>query len=127
MANKGQLAGGVFDTLLMLRTSGDGSLTTTGTCSGVSIYGTPASGATAKVVVPAAASTTTLIVEIQVADTDADTSYATVAQSEVITAAGEYDIRFATRRRYVRSKHSVAGTSPDFGAVQIGITSGGFG
>lgn len=127
MANKSFLAGGVFDTLLMLRSSGDGSLTTTGTCSGVTINGTPAGGATAKVVVPAAATTTTLLVEIQVADTDADGSYATVAQSESISAAGEYAIRFATRRTYARCKVSVAGTSPDFGAVQIGITSGGFG
>jgi len=126
MANKAVMSGGAFDTLLMLRTSDDGSLTTTGTCSGVEINGTPADGVTAKVVVPAAASTTTLVVEVQVADTDADGSYATVAQSEAISATGEYSIRFATRRKYARGQYSVAGTSPDFGAVEVGIVAEGF-
>jgi len=81
---------------------------------------------TAKVVVPAAVATTTLLVEIQVADTDADGSYVTVAQSEVIGAVGEYDVRFATKRDYVRGQFSVAGTTPDFGAVQVGIVPSGF-
>lgn len=126
MANKAKMGGGVFDTLLMLRRASDGSLTTTGTYSGVEINGTPADGATARIVVPAAAATTTLIVEIQVADTDADASYVTVAQSEVISAAGEYCVRFSTRRDYARANVSVAGTTPDFGAVEIGITTEGF-
>ncbi len=126
MAVKGRMSGGAFDTLLMLRKSADGSLTTTGTCSGVEINETPVDGMTVKCVVPAAASTTTLLVEVQVADTDADGSYATVAQSEVITAAGEYDIRFATQRRYVRGQYSVAGTTPDFGAVEVGVVPHGF-
>jgi len=119
-------SGGAFDSLLMLRRDTDGSLTTTGTCSGVAIYETAAKGATARVVVPAAADTTTLIVEIQAADTDADASYVTVAQSEVISATGEYNIRFGTERDYVRCNLSVAGTSPDFGAVEIGVVGGGF-
>ena len=126
MANKGQLSGGAFDTLLMLRKSADGSLTTTGTCEGVEINGTPANGATAKVIVPSAVATTTLVVEVQVADTDADGSYETVAQSETITATGEYDIRFATRRAYARGQFSVAGTTPDFGAVVVGVVAHGF-
>jgi len=126
MANKAFYAGGAFDTLLMLRKTTDGSLTTTGTCAGVGIYGTPVKGMAAKIVVPTAAATTTLLAELQAADTDADGSYATIAQSESITAAGEYAIRFATRRTYVRAKFSVAGTSPDFGAVQMGIVAEGF-
>lgn len=120
-------AGGAFDALQMLRAGDtDGSLTTTGTCDGVDISGTPADGATAKVVVPARAADTTLIVEIQVADTDADASYETVGQSETISATGEYNIRFATERTYARCKVSVAGTTPDFGAVSIGIVNEGF-
>lgn len=126
MANKAVMSGGAFDTLLMLRKSADGSLTTTGTCDGVEINATPADGVTAKVVVPAAVDTTTLLVEVQVADTDADGSYATVAQSESISATGEYCIRFSTRRKYARGKYSVAGTTPDFGAVQVGIVAEGF-
>lgn len=126
MAVKGRMSGGAFDALLMLRKDTDGSLTTTGTCEGVEASETPVDGMTVKVVVPAAAATTTLLVEVQVADTDADGSYNTVAQSETITAAGEYDIRFATQRKYVRGKYSVAGTSPDFGAVEVGVVAHGF-
>jgi len=126
MANKAIMSGGAFDTLLMLRRSADGSLTTTGTCDGVEINGTPSDGVTAKVVVPSAVDTTTLLVEVQVADTDADGSYVTVAQSEVLSATGEYSVRFHTRRKYARGQFSVAGTTPDFGAVQVGIVGEGF-
>lgn len=123
---KARRGGTAFDALLMLRAASEGSLTTTGTCSGVAIYETPADGATAKIVVPAAASTTTLVVEVQAADTDADGSYVTVGQSETITAAGEYAVRFASQRAYARAKFSVAGTSPDFGAVAVGVVPHGF-
>ena len=93
----------------------------------MALGGTPAVGSVARIAVPAAFSTVeTLLVEIQVADTDADGSYVTVAQSEVITAVGEYAVRFASRRAYARAKFSVAGTTPDFGAVQVGVTCGGF-
>ncbi len=123
---KTRMSGSAFDTLLMLRASAEGSLTTTGTCEGLDVGETPVDGMTAKVVVPAAATETTLVVEVQVADTDADGSYETIAQSETISAVGEYSVRFATQRRYVRGKYSVAGTSPDFGAVQAGIVPHGF-
>lgn len=117
---------GAFDSLLMLRPSSEGSLTTTGTCSGVQINETPADGMTAKISVPAAAATTTLLVEIEAAGTDADGSYIRVAASETISAAGAYCVRFATQRPYVRAKFSVAGTTPDFGAVEVGIVPHGF-
>jgi len=126
MALKGRMSGSAFDTLLMLRKSTDGSLTTTGTCEGVDVGETPVDGMTVKVVVPSACATTTLLVEVQVAGTDTDGSYATVAQSELITAAGEYDVRYASQRQYVRGKFSVAGTSPDFGAVEVGVVPHGF-
>lgn len=126
MANKVKFVGGVFDTDLMLRKTADGSLTAAGTCDGVALGGTPAVGSVARIAVPDAFTTTTLLVEIQVADTDADGSYVTVAQSELITAAGEYAVRFASRRAYARAKFTVAGTTPDFGAVQVGVTCGGF-
>jgi len=102
------------------------SLTTTGTCSGVQINETPVDGMTAKVIVPSAVATTTLLVEIQAADVDTDASYVTIAQSETITAIGEYCIRFATQRDYVRGKFSVAGTTPDFGVVEVGVVAHGF-
>ena len=115
-----------FDSLMMLRVSGDGSLTTTGTYNGVAVYESPVRGWAAKVVVPARAADTQLIVFVQAADTDADGSYVTIAQSEGITATGEYAVPFGTQKDYVRLYAEVAGTTPDFGAVQVGIVPRGF-
>jgi hypothetical protein len=115
-----------FDDDLMLRPSTEGSLTTTGTCEGLEINETPADGVTAKISVPARAADTELVVKIQAADTDSDASYETIAQSEPIDAVGVYGVRFATQRKYVRPLCEVAGTTPDFGATEIGIVPHGF-
>jgi hypothetical protein len=124
---KAARGGGAFDDLLMLRKSTDGSLSTTGTYNGVAINETPAGGMTARVVVPAAAGTgPQLIMFVQTSDDDVDANYKDIAVSEPITAAGEYAIRFATQRKYARCRAEVAGTTPDFGAVQVGIVPAGF-
>jgi 5-hydroxyisourate hydrolase-like protein (transthyretin family) len=135
--DKAKFGGQAFDSLLMLRDTDDGSLShtdstgTTETTAGVEIQETPADGMTARVIVPAVTADHKLTVEIQAADTDADASYETVAQSEAITAVGEYNIRFATQRTYVRQKSSLAtdgtaSTAPDFGKIIIGVVPGGF-
>ncbi len=125
--DKARMSGSAFDTQLMLRTSADGSLDTTGTYNGIQINETPAKGMTAKAVVPAAAGTgPQLILFVQAADTDADGSYETIAQSKPISATGEYAIRFSTQKDYVRLYAEVAGTTPDFGAVQVGVVPVGF-
>jgi hypothetical protein len=113
----------MFDDLLMLIDGdSDGSLTTTGTYSGVEVDESPVSGLTFEVRVPAAASTTTLDIDIQQADTDADGSYATIASFPQITAAAsKISIGAYVWKDYVRASVSVAGTSPDFGAVSLGI------
>ena len=113
----------MFDSLLMLRDGAtDGSLTTTGTTDGVEIQESPVRGLTFIAIVPAAAATTTLDIEIQSADTDADGSYATIISFPQITAAGIHNIHVAVKERYVRGKYSVAGTTPDFGAVTVVIS-----
>lgn len=117
---------GPFDALKMFRESTDGSLTTTGTYSGIDLSETAVKGIAIRAVVPAAAATTTLDLIIQVADTDADGSYAEACRFETITAVGEYVTRLTTQRKYARLKAEVAGTSPDFGAVEVGPTIGGF-
>lgn len=118
----------LFDANLMLRATTDGSLTAASTYDGVSLRETPADGITVKASVPAAAGTTpAATIAIEVADTDAEASYVEIARFEPITAAGEYAIRVASQRRYMRANVvSVVGTNADFGAVQIGPTVGGF-
>ena len=119
---------GAFDTNLMLRTTADGSLNTTGTYTGVAVYEAPADGFTVRISVPAAAGTgPQLICIIQAADTEVDGSYVTIAQTEGISSVGDYALRVSTQRTRIRLSAEVAGTTPDFGAVQIGVVAGGFG
>ena len=122
MANKHRTSAQVFDTNLLLRKTTDGSLTTTGTYSGVAIYETAVKGAKMKVVVPAAGGTTPLATFIvQAADSDVDGSYNEIARSEAVDAAGEYVVGFSTQRTYVRLAVEVSGTDPDFGVCLAGI------
>jgi hypothetical protein len=122
MANKARTSAAAFDSLLMMRKTADGSLTTTGTYDGVAIYETAARGAAMKVTVPAAAGTTPLATFIvQAADTDDDGSYTEIARSEPVGAVGEYLVGFSTQRDYVRLAVEISGTLPDFGAVQAGV------
>jgi hypothetical protein len=121
MVDQAKYGGAVFDKELMLRAASAGDLDETETGSAVEVGPTPAEGATARIVVPQATGTDpTVTVEIQVCATSGGT-FVTVAQSEEITAAGEYAVRFATQKSYVKHKATVGGTTPDFGAVEIGV------
>lgn len=126
MALEVKRSSGPFDALRMMRESTDGSLTTTGTYNGIDLSETPVGGIVIRAVVPSAVATTTLDLIIQAAGTDAEASYVEVARFEQITAAGEYITRLTTQRRYARISVEVAGTTPDFGEVEIGPTMGGF-
>jgi len=123
---------GPFDVNLMLRESTDGALTTTGTYNGIAISETPVKGLPVRAVVPAVSATqgttylTQLDLILEAADTDADASYVPIGRFEPITAVGEYVQRVATQRAYLRLKAEVSGTTPDFGAVEVGTTIGGF-
>jgi hypothetical protein len=112
----------MFDDLLMLIDGdSDGSLTTTGTYSGIEVDESPVSGFAFLAVVPNEADVNTLDIDIQQADTDADGSYATIASFPQIDAVGRYSIVAYVWKDYVRASVSVAGTTPDFGAVSVGI------
>jgi hypothetical protein len=78
-------------------------------------------GFTFLAIVPNEADVNTLNIDIQQADTDADGSYATIASFPQISATGRYSIQAGISKDYVRASVSVAGTTPDFGAVDLGI------
>lgn len=126
MAKSVKRSSGAFDVNMLLREDTDGSLTTTGTYAGVKISETPVGGLAIRAHVPAAASTTTLDLIIEAADSDVEASYAEIGRFETITAAGDYVMRVATQRDYLRLKVEVAGTTPDFGEVEVGPVIGGF-
>ena len=116
----------MFDDLLMLIDGDtDGSLTTTGTYDGLDVQESPARGYTFYAVVPAAAGTTpTADITIEQADTDANASYASVISFPQITAAGRYSVQASISKRYIRAQVDITGTTPDFGAVSVGISPG---
>ena len=116
----------MFDNDLFLRTTGAGSLTATETSAGVAIKGTPLKGLSAVVNIPKKSVGDTVRAKVQhstdnVTYTDL-VSFETVAS---VTAADTTPIqlvrRFATELKYVRAELTVAGTSPDFGAVSVVI------
>lgn len=116
----------MFDNNLFLRTTGAASLTQTETATGIAISGTPLKGLSLVVGVPKLSIGDTMQVSLQ-HSTD-DSTYTTLLNMETVasvTAADStskiYIRRFATELKYVRSVITVAGTSPDFGAVWAAV------
>jgi len=112
------------DNNLFFRTGGVGSLTATETSATITINETPIDGLALKVVVPKQSVGDTVQVTLQ-HSTD-NTTYTnllaldTIVSSTVaITSSVRQIGRFVTRAKYVRTVTTVAGTTPDFGAVQI--------
>lgn len=114
----------MFDNNLFFRTGGVGSLTATETSAALTINETPIDGLALIVVIPKQSVGDTMQVTLR-GSTD-DTTYVDVlpipvlASSTVAIATPEMlKGRFAGRMKYVKTVTTVAGTSPDFGAVQI--------
>ena len=114
----------MFDNNLFFRTSGAGSMSSTETSSAITINGTPIGGLSVNVIIPKRDVGDTVQVTLQ-HPTDNSTyttlyAFDTVAS---ITATNTTAIRLRqlvnTRAKYLRTVSTVAGTSPDFGAVQI--------
>ena len=113
----------VYDTNLMLRSSGD--LTATATGSAIDYGGGARAGSRKalvfKIVVPKADGTNpTCDMEIHESDTSAFTVVRRKVTLAQITAAGVYRCSIRPYYRYMRYKATIGGTSPDFGVVQIG-------
>jgi len=114
----------MFDNNLFFRTSGAGSMSSTETSSAITINETPIGGLSVNVIIPKRDVGDTVQVTLQ-HSTDNSTyttlyAFDTVAS---ITATNTTAIRLRqrvnTRAKYLRTVSTVAGTSPDFGAVQI--------
>jgi hypothetical protein len=116
----------MFDSGLFLRTAGVASLTETTTGTGVAINRTPAAGLACVVLVPKQSVGDTVRVKLQ-HSTDNSTytdlvSFETVASiTAARTTSAKFVRRFATEMKYVRYEATVAGTSPDYGAVVVAI------
>lgn len=116
----------MLDNNLFLRTSGAGSLTATETATALAINGTPQTGLACRVIIPKQSIGDTMQVTLQHStDNSTFTNLLTFETLSSVTAAitdsVELTRRFATQLKYVRTVTTVAGTSPDFGAVVIAI------
>lgn len=113
----------IYDANLAFRATTD-SLTATETSSALTINGTPAGGLALVIDIPKQSVGDTMQVTLQ-HSTD-NSTYTTLLQVETvasttvaITDPKKIIRRFHTRAKYVRTVTTVAGTSPDFGAVGI--------
>ena len=118
-------AAAAYDLNGMIRKTSDGNVTATANTTGLLIDSAPLGTAELflKVNVPQATGTTpTLDIVIQ---SSADNStWQTVLTIPQITAAGVYRQKYASNKKYVRAALTVGGTTPNFGAVQIGFDTG---
>lgn len=115
-----------YDTLGMLRASSAGNLTATGNTAGLQIDGTPFSGVFLRVHVPQATGTSPTL-DITIQESADNSAWRNVVIFPQITAAGPYRRIYASPGsfgKYVRAAMTVGGTTPNFGAVQIGIETG---
>lgn len=116
----------VYDSNLQFRSTTD-SLTATETSSAVSIPGgTPIEGLALVIDVPKKSAGDTMQVTLQ-HSTD-DSTYTNLVVTETVASVATASTvpfriirRFHTRNKYLKTVTTVAGTSPDFGAVQIRI------
>lgn len=102
------------------------SLTETETSSALAINGTPAGGLAIEINIPSQSVGDTMQVTLQ-HSTD-DSTYTTLLAIETVAStASAISVpkkivrRFHTRAKYVRTVTTVAGTSPDFGAVNMAV------
>lgn len=115
-------AGG-FDQNLMLIDS-TSAVTATVTGDAVDFNGKDLYEINYRVIVPKADGTSPkLVLELQESD-DQDT-WTTFYTFPDIVAAGEYNKKIRANKRYRRAKATVSGTSPDFGYLLAGASTGG--
>lgn len=117
----------VFDNLLMFKSSGNLTATSTVPASGLKIRGTPNEGLAARVLFPSTPGTAAqVLVAIHASDDDSTyriiSTYPGGAQSWA-SGADEIIIPFATAKKYVKMVFTVTGgtTGTSWGAVKAGI------
>lgn len=115
------------DASLMMRLTSDGDLTAAAALTAMNIDGNLPNGLALQINAPTAFTGTspTLTVTIH-GDTDSSsgcTSDDAVVATKTITAYGEYILPFQTPLRSIMVKLDVTGTSPNLGAVEVGLVS----
>jgi hypothetical protein len=123
----------MLDKNLLLRQTSDGNLTASETARAGVDYGAGDREPLSYVmkVTQATGTTPTLVAKIQ--ESDDNSNWVDLANfennastpSNTINAAGVYIVSFRSSKRYRRAHLTVGGTTPNFGAVEIGPDVGG--
>lgn len=115
---------GTFDEKLMLVDS-SANVTSTVTGSAVDFNGPDMDELNIRIIVPSVSGTTPKIVaKIQESANGSD-GWKDIYTFPDITAAGEYSKKMRGTLRYRRAVLTVSGTSPNFGFVKVGASTGG--
>lgn len=115
----------MFDKNLFFRNT-TANLTATETSAVITVNETPISGLSLNVIVPTQSVGDTMQVALK-HSTD-NSTYTTLIDMDVVASVTQtvttpmmFRKRFATRLKYLKTVITVAGTSPDYGAVQVFI------
>ena len=115
----------VSDESYQLR-DGSSDLTSSGNGTGVNMGASPYQGIKAIVYVPAVSGTSPTL-DIHFEDSPDDSTYTDIEGGAMtqITAAGYYEMVLPPwTGPYLRAVYTLGGTSPDFGATEVGLTPG---
>lgn len=115
---------GTFDNKLMLINS-TSNVTATVTGDAVDFNGPDTCEINIRVIVPEATGTTPSMTIAYQESADGSSDWSTVYTFPAITAAGEYSKKIRANKRYRRAVATVTGTSPNFGFVMAGASTGG--
>lgn len=114
---------GTFDSeLMLLESTSNVTSTTTGTA--VDVHGDDIYEMNVRAIVPQATGTTPKIV-MKYQGSDDKSAWTDLYIFPDITAAGEYSKKLRGKGKYRRVVLTVSGTSPNFGKVIVGISTGG--
>ena len=117
--------GGTFDKKLMLIET-TAAMTSTTTGSAVDFNGADMHELNIRVVVSGTVSGTTPKIVLTYQESASGTGdWSTVYTFPDITAAGEWNKKIRATKRYRRAVATVSGTSPSFGSVKVGASTGG--
>ena len=116
---------GTFDAKLMLIETSS-AMTTTTTGSAVDFHGDDLYEVNYKAVVSGSVSGTSPKIVLKIQGSDDKSNWHDIVTFPDIEAAGVWDMQARGTGRFRRAVATVSGTSPSFGSVKVGVSTGAF-
>ena len=115
---------GTFDKNLMLIET-TSAMTSDTNGSAVDFHGDDLYELNYRVVVGGTISGTTPAMVVKIQGSDDKSNWTDICTFPSITAAGEWNIKVRGKGKYRRAVTDLSGTSPSFGSVKVGVSTGG--